>query len=42
MSIGLSFADIACVRGGRMLFEGLSFALGPGDAGLVTGPNGTG
>ena len=42
MSIGLSFADVACVRGGRLLFEGLSFALAPGDAALVIGPNGTG
>jgi heme exporter protein A len=42
VSIGLSFADVACVRGGRLLFEGLSFALGPGDAALIIGPNGTG
>ena len=42
MSAGLSFAGVACMRGGRMLFERLSFALGPGDAALVTGPNGTG
>lgn len=42
MSAGLAFADLACVRGGRLLFEGLGFALGPGDAALVTGPNGAG
>ncbi|WP_168355889.1 heme ABC exporter ATP-binding protein CcmA [Sphingomonas gei] len=42
MSAGLSFADVACVRGGRSLFEGLRFALGPGEAALVTGPNGAG
>ena len=42
MSAGLSFHDVACVRGGRLLFEGLSFALGAGDAALVRGPNGTG
>lgn len=42
MSAGLAFADVACVRGGRLLFEGLGFALGPGDAALVTGPNGAG
>ena len=42
MSAGLAFAQVACIRGGRSLFEGLSFALGPGDATLVTGPNGTG
>jgi len=29
-------------RGGRILFEGLSLALGPGEAALVTGPNGVG
>ncbi|MES2442826.1 MAG: heme ABC exporter ATP-binding protein CcmA [Pseudomonadota bacterium] len=38
----LAFRDVACARGGRMLFEGLSFALGPGDACLVTGANGAG
>ncbi len=34
--------DISCIRGGRMLFEGLSLALGPGEAALVRGPNGAG
>jgi heme exporter protein A len=38
----LRFDGVACARGGRMLFEGLSFALGPGEAALVTGPNGAG
>jgi heme exporter protein A len=38
----LAFERVACMRGGRMLFERKSFALGPGDAGLVTGPNGVG
>jgi len=38
----LRFNNVACVRGGRLLFEGVSFALLPGEAGLVTGPNGTG
>ena len=33
---------VACVRGGRLLFENLSLALGEGDAALVTGPNGVG
>lgn len=42
MSAGLSFADVTCIRGGNLLFEGLSFALAPGDAALVSGPNGTG
>ena len=42
MSAGLAFEGVACLRGGRLLFEELSFALGPGEAALVTGPNGAG
>lgn len=42
MSPGLAFDDVTCLRGGRILFEGLGFALGPGGAGLVLGPNGVG
>jgi heme exporter protein A len=38
----LALEEAACRRGGRLLFEGLSFALGPGDAAVVTGPNGVG
>ena len=38
----LAFDRVACARGGRLLFENLGFSLGPGDAGLVTGPNGVG
>ena len=38
----LSFAGVTCARGGRLLFEGQSFALEPGGAVLVTGPNGAG
>lgn len=38
----LSFDKVACLRGGRLLFEGLSFALDEGGAALVTGPNGAG
>jgi heme exporter protein A len=38
----LRFDGVACLRGTRLLFEGLSFALGPGDAALLTGPNGAG
>ncbi|MGK2923098.1 MAG: heme ABC exporter ATP-binding protein CcmA [Methyloceanibacter sp.] len=41
-SVSFEARDIACERGGRTLFEGLSFALGPGQALLVSGPNGTG
>jgi heme exporter protein A len=38
----LTLEEVACVRGGRLLFEGLSLRLGPGGAALVTGPNGVG
>ena len=38
----LRFEDVACRRGGRLLFEGLSLALGPGEALHLTGPNGSG
>lgn len=38
----LAFEQVACDRGGRRLFEGLSFTLAPGEAALVTGPNGRG
>ncbi|MDJ0512339.1 MAG: heme ABC exporter ATP-binding protein CcmA [Methyloceanibacter sp.] len=41
-SVTLEAHGIACDRGGRRLFEGLSFSLGPGDGLLVQGPNGTG
>jgi heme exporter protein A len=42
VNAGLSFAEVTCIRGGNLLFEGLSFALAPGGAALVSGPNGTG
>lgn len=38
----LTVDTVTCVRGGRVLFEDLSFTLAPGDAALVTGPNGIG
>ncbi|WP_242137962.1 heme ABC exporter ATP-binding protein CcmA [Sphingomonas sp. TREG-RG-20F-R18-01] len=38
----LAFSGVTCVRGGRVLFESLSFTLAPGGAGLVRGPNGVG
>lgn len=38
----LRFTGVTCVRGGRLLFEGLDLALAPGEALLVTGPNGAG
>lgn len=39
---GLELSNVACMRGGRMLFNGVSFALGVGDALIVAGPNGVG
>ncbi len=33
---------LSCVRGDKLLFRDLNFALTPGQAGLVTGPNGVG
>ncbi|HYJ82744.1 MAG TPA: heme ABC exporter ATP-binding protein CcmA [Allosphingosinicella sp.] len=38
----LELRAVACVRGGRLLFEGLDLRLGPGGAALVAGPNGAG
>ena len=38
----LRFQNVACRRGGRTLFDGLSFTLMPGEALVVTGPNGAG
>jgi heme exporter protein A len=41
-AIGLAAKDLSCQRGGRLLFQGLNFALRPGENLLVTGPNGAG
>ena len=38
----LAFRNVACARGGRTLFADVSFALGGGDALIVSGPNGVG
>ena len=38
----LAFEQVGCRRGGRMLFDGLDLAQGPGEAVIVTGPNGVG
>jgi len=38
----LRFEDVSCRRGGRLLFDGLSLELRPGDAFQVKGPNGSG
>ena len=40
--VGLSGRDLACLRGERMVFEGLGFDLAPGGALVLTGPNGSG
>ena len=39
---GLIFNGVSCARGGRVLFEDLSFAIAPGGALIVNGPNGVG
>ncbi len=38
----LEMTGLAGWRGGRLLFEGLSLRLDPGEAAMVTGPNGIG
>jgi heme exporter protein A len=38
----LALDGVACIRGGRLLFEGLSLGLLAGEAAVVTGPNGAG
>jgi heme exporter protein A len=38
----LRFEHVVCRRGGRLLFDDLSFAIGPGEALQVVGPNGSG
>jgi heme exporter protein A len=38
----LRLEGVACRRGGRLLFEGLDLALGPGETAFVSGPNGAG
>lgn len=38
----LTAEDLACIRGGRRVFAGASFALDAGEALLLRGPNGSG
>ena len=38
----LDLKGLAGWRGGRLLFEGVNLCLGPGEAAVVTGPNGVG
>ena len=42
MSLVLTAEDLAVERGGRVLFSGLSFKAGAGEAVTLTGPNGVG
>lgn len=42
MTALLSFEQVACRRGGRLLFEGLDLELRPGEALHLAGPNGSG
>ncbi len=39
---GLRGEELACVRGARLVFERLAFAVAPGEALLIVGPNGAG
>ena len=41
-ALSLSVESLACMRGGRAVFDGLSFAGGGGDAIELRGPNGSG
>ena len=34
--------DLTCIRGERLLFDGLSFAVAPGRMLVLRGPNGSG
>ncbi|MBH1992871.1 MAG: heme ABC exporter ATP-binding protein CcmA [Sphingomonadaceae bacterium] len=38
----LRLDDVACLRGGRMLFRGITLTIAPGGSALLTGPNGVG
>lgn len=40
--LAVEASDIACSRGGRLVFSGVSFVIGSGDLLAVTGPNGAG
>lgn len=42
MSAALALSDVACQRGGRLLFAGVSLTLAASDALVVTGANGCG
>lgn len=40
--VALRLSDVACIRGGRMLFRGVGLTLQAGGSALLTGPNGVG
>ena len=42
MSTPFNGDNLTCIRGSRLVFKGLSFALSPGGALLLTGANGSG
>jgi len=42
MTLKLAGSDLACVRGGREVFAGVSFSVATGEALVLTGPNGAG
>ena len=42
MSLTLTVRDLACVRGGRLVFQDVSFSVETGGALLLRGPNGSG
>lgn len=42
MTALLRFEQVACRRGGRLLFDAVDLELGPGEALQVVGPNGSG